>query len=318
MQDTSTRVPFASFFTRSRFIIIFCVGITIALCFLLTWLGYSQSVVLGIVQGLGEFLPISSSAHLLLVPWFFGWQDNVIGTLTFDVALHLGTLIAIVAYFWRDWLDLLRAIPGLLAKLSHTLRGRHTALGVVEYRLVSLGIATIPAAIIGLSLESIIELYLRTPLLTAFMLAFVGILLFAADRWTNQEWSIDQISWRHALFIGLAQACALIPGVSRSGATITMGRFLQLSRDAATRYSFLMSTPIMLAAVAVKFDEMLQFRMADLPILFTGIGVSALVGALAIHFLLGYIKQAGFGIFAVYRILLALVIVVIVVARGDM
>ncbi|NOK59197.1 MAG: hypothetical protein GFH27_549283n342 [Chloroflexi bacterium AL-W] len=317
MQDTSTRVTFASFVTRTRLMMIFCLGVTITVCLFLAWLGYSQSVVLGVVQGLGEFLPISSSAHLLLVPWFFGWQDSVIGTLTFDVALHLGTLIAIVAYFWRDWLDLLRAIPGMFAKFTHTLRGNRKTLNVVEYRLVSLGIATIPAAIIGLSLESIIELYLRTPLLTAFMLAFVGILLFAADRWTNQQWSLDQVSWRHALLIGLAQACALIPGVSRSGATITMGRFLHLSRDAATRYSFLMSTPIMLAAVAVKFDDILQFRVADLPALFAGIGVSALVGALAIHFLLGYIKQAGFGIFAIYRILLALVIVVIVVVRGG-
>ncbi len=279
-------------------------------CVLLALAGYVQPVVMGVVQGLGEFLPISSSAHLILVPWFFGWQGGLVNSLTFDIALHLGTLVALVAYFWRDWAMLLGSIPGLAGWALGWARGdRSSSLGLPERILVSVAIATVPAGVLGLLLEKQIEHTLRAPLLIAATLTILGVLLYIADRWQPEQRSLEQLTWRDALLVGLAQACALVPGVSRSGATITMGRVLRFDRATAARYSFLLSAPITGAAVLFKLDEVMRIPPVELDDFVVGMLVSGVIGALAIHFLLSYIRRVGFGVFAFYRLLVAAVII---------
>lgn len=316
MQDTSSttapRVP-ATLFRPTMAIF---AAVTALACVVLSLIGYVQPVVMGIVQGLGEFLPISSSAHLILVPWFFGWQGGSIDSLTFDVALHLGTLVALLGYFWRDWLGLLRAVPGTMAWALRFLRGDRTSKRTPdEHILSSIVLATIPGAVIGVLLEKVAERELRAPLLIAVTLAVMGVLLYAVDRWRGQTKPLDLISWRDSLLIGLAQACALIPGVSRSGGTITMGRWLTFDRQAAARFSFLLSAPITGAAVLVKLPDILRIPSSEIDVFVIGVLISGAVGAIAIGFLLDYIRRAGFGIFAAYRIALALVVVLVYIMR---
>jgi undecaprenyl-diphosphatase len=304
----STQVARPTFAILAVATLIGCVAFALA--------GYTQPVVMGVVQGLGEFLPISSSAHLILVPWLFGWQGGVIDSLTFDVALHIGTLAALIAYFWRDWIALARAVPGLLSWSLGYLRGeRGHHRSEHEHILSSVILATIPGAIIGVLLEHVAEDTLRAPLLIAVTLTVMGILLYTIDRSRPQAKPLDHISWRDSLLIGLAQACALIPGVSRSGATITMGRLLTFDRQAAARYSFLLSAPITAAAVVLKLPDMLRIPSSEIDVFLIGILVSGAVGALAIGFLLDYIRRAGFGAFALYRIILAIVVVVVSFVR---
>lgn len=315
MQETSSPAPAAAV-ARGRPTFAIVALLTLLVCVALALAGYVEPVVMGVVQGLGEFLPISSSAHLILVPWFFGWQGGVVDSLTFDVALHIGTLVALVVYFWRDWLDLLRAVPGLLAWTLAYLRGergRHRQLS--EHILSSVIIATIPGAVIGVLLEDVAERALRAPLLIAVTLTVLGVLLYAIDRLRPRTKPLDQISWRDSLLIGLAQACALIPGVSRSGGTITMGRLLTFDRSAAARYSFLLSAPITAAAVVLKIPDILRIPASEIDTFLIGILVSGAVGALAIGFLLSYIRRAGFGVFAVYRVALAALVVLVYLLR---
>jgi undecaprenyl-diphosphatase len=316
MQETSSPAAPSVPATAFRPTMAIFTALTVMACVALSVFGYGQPVVMGIVQGLGEFLPISSSAHLILVPWFFGWQGGIIGSLTFDVALHLGTLVALLGYFWRDWLALVRAVPGTLAWALRYIRGdRAMKRTPDEHILSSIVLATIPGALIGLLLEKLAEDSLRTPLLIAVTLAVMGVLLYAIDRWQAQLKPIEHISWRDSLLIGLAQACALIPGVSRSGATITMGRYLRFNRHAAARFSFLMSAPITGAAVLVKLPDILRIPSSEFDVFLIGVLISGAVGAIAIGFLLDYIRRAGFGIFAAYRIVLALVVVLVYIVR---
>lgn len=290
--------------------------ITVVGCVVLALMGYQQPVVMGIVQGLGEFLPISSSAHLILVPWLFGWHGGVIDSLTFDVALHIGTLFALVVYFWRDWLMLLRAVPTLLEWVLAKLQGnRKRTRSTEEHILSSVIISTIPGALIGVLLEKVAEQSLRAPLLIALTLTLMGLLLYWVDRSRPQAKPLEVVSWRDSLLIGLAQACALIPGVSRSGATITMGRYLTFDRPAAARYSFLLSAPITGAAVLLKLPDILSIPASEIDVFVIGVLVSGVVGALAIGFLLDYIRRAGFGLFAAYRVALALVVVLVYALR---
>jgi undecaprenyl-diphosphatase len=316
MQKTSSAsTPLAAARTRPAFMMF--VVFTLIGCIILALAGYLRPVVMGIVQGLGEFLPISSSAHLILVPWFFGWQgDPIIDSLTFDVALHLGTLIALLGYFWRDWVEMLRAVPGLLRWLAALARGdRSRKLAPAEHLLATIVIATIPGAVIGVLLESLAERSLRSPLLIAVTLAVVGVLLYLADRQRPQAKDLTHISWAVGLRLGVAQACALIPGVSRSGATMTMGRFLTFDREAAARYSFLLSAPITGAAVLFKLPDILTIPAGERDIFAIGVLVSGAVGALAIGGLLAYIRRAGFGAFTIYRLALAAMIVLIYFIR---
>ena len=312
-QSTSTLVPASANAARRLLLVgtLLTVGVGVGL----SLLGYTQPVVMGTVQGLGEFLPISSSAHLILTPWFLNWQGGAIDTLTFDVALHLGTLIAVLAYFWRDWLGLFRALP---AWFSGLLR-RGEAQPTHETRLITLiAIATIPGGLAGVLFDKWAETSLRAPLLLAITLPVLGVFLYLADARRPQRTSIDQMTWRTSLLIGLAQAFAIIPGVSRSGVTMTMGRTLTLDRTTAARFSFLLSAPITAAAVLFKLPAMLAIPAAEVPTFVIGVAMSGAVGALAISGLLSYIRRAGFAVFAAYRVALAVVIVLVLVLRGGL
>lgn len=300
----------------SRRWLLFGAVLTLLLCLGLAAAGFGEAVVLGAVQGLAEFLPISSSAHLILVPWLFGWQGGVVDTLTFDVALHLGTLIAVLGYFWRDWYALILAIPGWLQNIVRQKKGAHGTSDSIQQRMLTLiVIATIPGAIAGVLLDSWAEHSLRAPLLLAITLPLLGVFLFIADTRAAEEHNLDSMTRRQALWIGLAQAFAIIPGVSRSGITMTMGRALKLDRSTAAHFSFLLSAPITAAAVLFKLNAILHIPPGDIATFVIGVAVSAAVGALTIGGLLAYLRRAGFAAFTVYRIVVALCIVLISLAR---
>lgn len=256
-----------------------------------------EAIVLGIIQGLGEFLPISSSAHLVLVPWVFGWEY---AGLTFDVALHLGTLFSVIAFFWKDWLSL----------INSALTKKDTREAKLFWYLV---LATIPGALIGYLLEEQAETVFRAPLLIGIMLIVMGIILYLVDRYCSSKKEIDKVTFSDSLLIGLSQALAIIPGVSRSGITMTAGRALGLNRASAARFSFLLSTPIIIGAGLFKLKDL---ALTDLNVIFlTGVVSSALVGFLAIGFLLKYLAQRNFAIFAIYRIIVGSAVIVLALVR---
>jgi undecaprenyl-diphosphatase len=251
-----------------------------------------QAIIMGLVQGLGEFLPISSSGHLILVPWIFNWPEP---GLTFDVALHIGTLLAVVLYFWRDWLNLFAA----------AITGRNKENRRIFWYLV---FGSIPAAVIGYLFDDFIEKALRSPLIIGGTLIVFGLFLYLSDR--NKELrSLDSMNLYDALLIGVAQAIALVPGVSRSGITITAARMFSYKREDAARFSFLLSTPVIFGAGILKMAH-LSLSEVTAPFL-TGVLVSAVVGLLCISFLLRFVKKASFKVFVGYRVILGLVIIVL-------
>lgn len=258
-----------------------------------------QAAILGLVQGLGEFLPISSSAHLVLIPWLFKWNDP---GLTFDIALHIGTLIAVAIYFWKDWLKL----------ITKGLTDVRSTEGKLFWYLVA---ATIPGAVVGFLLEKKAETIFREPILIATMLILLGVLLYWADRRGVKHIEMNRITFRTSLFIGLSQALAIIPGVSRSGITMTMGLLMGLTREGAARFSFLLAAPIIFGAALVK----LPFLISNPSILtinfIIGILVSFVIGILSIGFLLRYVQTNNFLPFAWYRFILGSLVIVIVWMR---
>ena len=262
-----------------------------------------QAVVLGLVEGLAEFLPISSSAHLVLVPWVFRWPDP---GLSFDVALHVGTLVAVLWYFRAEWVRLTQSAFALLRTRRVDTEEKRRFLHIV--------VATIPAAIGGLLLEDYAESTFRSPSLIAITLMVMGVVLWAADRYAPRDRPLGSMTLRDAVLIGLAQVFALVPGVSRSGSTMTAGRALRLDRQAAAMFSFLMSMPITAAAAALKVPALL--RSDDLTMLVVGILASAVSGWLAIAVLLRYLSKHSFGVFALYRLALGALILAIVAIRG--
>jgi len=250
-----------------------------------------RAAVLGAVQGLTEFLPVSSSAHLYLIPRLLGWKYSGVA---FDVALHGGTLLALLLAFARDWWQLLRDAFA-----------RDPARRGEAWRLWGwLALATVPGAVAGKLLESAAEHALRSLPLQAVMLTVFGFLLWAADRFLPPGRDTARPGWGVALGLGFAQALALVPGVSRSGVTITAGRAAGLSRMSAARFSFLLATPITLGAVLLKARDLPH----DVPATTLAIGVvtSAVVGMLAIRWLLRWLQRAGFGVFFLYRTLLGI------------
>jgi undecaprenyl-diphosphatase len=252
-----------------------------------------QAVVLGLVQGLGEFLPISSSAHLVLVPWLFNWTYS---GLTFDIALHVGTLIAVVIYFWKDWLRL----------LHHGFTEPKEREGKLFWYLV---LATIPGALIGFVLEDIAETVFRDPVLIACMLILLGVILYGVDRRGKKQIAVEHISLKTSLLIGLSQALAIIPGVSRSGVTMTAALALGMTREGAARFSFLLSAPIILGAALVKVPELIANpSLIDAGFL-TGMAVACVSGLAAIGFLLRYVQTGTFLPFVVYRFIAGAVVI---------
>ncbi len=263
-----------------------------------------QALVLGTLQGLTEFLPVSSSAHLALAPYLFGWQDP---GLAFDVALHFGTLVAILWYFRKEWGQLIAAAIQVIRKRK--------AETVQEKRVIFLIIATIPGAIFGLLLEKKAETAFRAPALIAIALILMGIVLWAVDRFVAERQKLDSMRWLDALVVGAAQVFALVPGVSRSGSTITALRGLRFDRESAAIFSFLMSMPIIAAAVVLKGPEVL--RSGDLGMeVIVGVLASAISGWIAISILLRYVSRNSYGIFALYRVLLGLAVLAVVYSRG--
>jgi undecaprenyl-diphosphatase len=263
-----------------------------------------QAVALGLIQGLSEFLPISSSAHLALAPWLFGWEDP---GLAFDVALHFGTLIAVVWYFRMEWVALFRAAFGIVKT------GRIET--PEKRRVVYLIIATIPGAIGGYLLQSQAESAFRNPQLIAITLIAMGIVLWLVDKLVDQARVLGEMRWIDALLIGLAQVIALIPGVSRSGSTITAARGLRFDRESAAEFSFLMSTPIIAAAVVMEGSKALhQGGLTNE--LMAGLVASAVSGWLAISVLMRYVSRHSYGIFALYRVALGIGILAVIYARG--
>jgi undecaprenyl-diphosphatase len=263
-----------------------------------------QALILGIVQGFTELLPISSSAHLALTPWLLGWPDH---GLAFDVALHLGTLIAIVAYFQEEWRRLLSAAVSVARK-----RRAETP---EEKRVVFLVIATIPAGIAGLLLEDAAETIFRSPALIATNLMVMGVLLWAIDRFVSRERGMESMGWKDAMAIGLAQCLALVPGVSRSGSTITAGRALKLTRESAAVFSFLLSMPITLAAIVLKLPDAVREAESLAPMA-VGVVAAAVSAWVAIAVLLKYVARRSYGVFAVYRLLFGALIFYLIYARG--
>ena len=254
-----------------------------------------QSLIFGIVQGIGEFVPISSTAHLILVPYFTGWKDP---GLSFDVALHLGTLIAVLAYFWKDWVNILNS-SWLNVK-------RNGVKGFKNDLLFYLIIATVPGVIFGLLLEKKAESIFRSPILIALTLIIAGMFLYWADKkWAGKK-EIKDLNIKNALIIGLAQAFAVIPGVSRSGATITAGLWQKLNKISAARFSFLLSTPIIAGAALLKLPSLLKNGLDTF--LIVGILSSAISGFLAIKFLLKFLEKYGYGLFFWYRLILGIII----------
>jgi undecaprenyl-diphosphatase len=263
-----------------------------------------QAIVLGIVQGLTEFLPVSSSAHLALIPWAFGWQDP---GLAFDVSLHFGTLLAVLWFFSDEWIRLIRSALSIV-----TTRRLDTP---EKRRVVFLIIATIPGGIAGLLLERYAESYFRSPTLIAVVLIVLGLILWLADKVAPQQRSMDDMTWGQALALGVAQCFALVPGVSRSGSTITAGRALGFNRESAAVFSFLMSMPITAGAALKEVPKALQQHGLSAELL-VGVLASALSGWLAITVLLRYVSRHSYGIFAVYRVLLGIGVLLLVYARG--
>ena len=269
-----------------------------------------QAIILGIVQGLSEFLPISSSGHLLLVPWFAGWEElDPSIKKSFDVALHLGTLVAVVGYFWRDVSTYV--VEGtklvLLRKVPPTTDGKLAWLFVL---------ATLPAAAVGALFEDQIDTRLGTPTIIGISLIGFGVLLAIADRTLGRR-KVEDFRAKDALLVGAAQALALNPGTSRSGITMTAGRFLGFDREAAVRISFVMSIPVIFGAVVFKFAGLIADGIPDglLVPLIVGIVTSCLSGLLAVWGTLKIVRTHSFMPFVIYRVALG-VVVLIVVATG--
>lgn len=253
-----------------------------------------QIVVLAIVQGLTEFLPISSSGHLVLVPYLVAWTDQ---GLAFDVAVHFGSLIAVCVFFREDILGLLRGGVRILGGDVSSSQ---------SYMAIAIALGTIPAAVAGLLFASWIEANLRDPSIIVYTLAGYGILMALADRLARREKVIADVRIRDAVIIGLAQALALVPGTSRSGITITAGRLLGFERQDAARFSFLLSAPVILLATLYKGGELV---LGDAAVpwgeLALGALVSAIVAYLSIEFFMRFVTRIGLAPFAVYRLALA-------------
>lgn len=280
-----------------------------------------EAIVLAVVQGLTEFLPISSTAHLILVPWFFGWHDP---GLMYDVVLHTGTLLAVFAYFARTWWSLasvgLRFARDLLWSPpipDPPAPPLHMQLNIALLKL--LVVATVPAAFAGYFLESYAETVFRSPLLVAGMLAGVALLMWAADRRPTLTRAMETLTFKDAVTIGAAQAVAIIPGTSRAGITIAAALYRDLTRESAARFSFLLATPIIAGATLKEGLDLWHVGMPPgLSAMDFALGfvVSAIVGYAAIAFLLRYLQVRTLKVFVAYRLLLATVIVLVELLRS--
>lgn len=251
-----------------------------------------QALILGIVQGLTELLPVSSSAHLTIIPWLCNWNIPEY----FDVALHFGTLLAIVLYFYKDWIELIKGGYKYAVKKEKTVQGR------MFWYIV---LATIPGGLVGFLLDHFLGDALNRPIIIAIALIVMGIVLYIVDKKSPSKVKYEEMTLKQTFLIGVSQALAFIPGVSRSGVTITTARAMGVKREAAAKYTFLLSTPIVFAATVLKFKDF----VFNLPFII-GVFASFIVGTFVIKFLLKYIQKGSFKVFAIYRIIFGIFIIV--------
>ncbi len=271
------------------------------------------AAILGVIQGLTEFLPISSSAHLILVPWFLGWKPE---GLVFDVALHVGTALAILSYFWQDWYKLAKEwIAGLATGAP---------LGNPERRLAwYILVGTLPAGILGLLFEKKVETALQSPLVTVVTLSLLGVVLLISEKRGKRRRPLENLNWGDSIWVGLSQALALIPGVSRSGITISTALLRDMDRASAARFSFLLATPVIVGAGMLegwKFAKSATLAgavaagspggaaSASWPILAVGTACAAITGFLCIRYFLRYLQRNTFIPFVIYRLVLAAIV----------
>lgn len=274
-------------------------------------MSYLESFILGLVQGLGEFLPISSSAHLVIAPWFFDFHDP---GLAFDVALHLGTLIAILFYFWKDWRAIAEGSFKFLLGKNPAEKSRHRPSWNMLWYLV---VATVPGALAGVLLEDLAENQLRHPLLVAINMIVLGALLWHADgKGARSHSNLTQMTLKMAILIGASQALALFPGVSRSGITITTALLLGFSRTEAARFSFLLATPITFGACILKSAYFLKILYS--PHAFLGVATAAIFGFLSIKYLMKLVQKFSYRIFCHYRFGFGIVVIVLYFWRAHL
>lgn len=258
-----------------------------------------QSIILGAVQGLTELLPISSSAHLFLIPWILNWSIPE----SFDVALHFGTLLAIGIFFFRDWIELIKG--GYKTAIKKEKNRNGTMFWYIVF-------ATIPGGVIGFVLDHFSDQYKSSfsenPIVIAIALIVMGIILYIVDKNSKSNANYEKLTFKQTFLIGLSQALAFIPGVSRSGITMTTGRAMGVDRESTAKFSFMLSAPIVLGATLLKFAEFeltLEFLI--------GVLTSFLVGIVVIKFLLEYLKKGSFKIFALYRVIIGIIVLAIVI-----
>lgn len=265
-----------------------------------------QGIILGIIQGLTELLPISSSAHLFLIPWILNWEVPE----AFDVALHFGTLLAIGIFFFKDWIELIKGA------YKSTIKKQKNPEGTMFWYIV---IATIPGGIIGFILDKYAENILTQPAIIATALIVMGITLYLVDKKAKNKTDYEELGFKQTFIVGLSQALAFIPGVSRSGITMTAGRAMGIKREAVAKYSFMLSAPIVLAATVFKLKDFIEyFLIADAVGIISfilGVLASFIVGIFVIKFLLEYLKKGSFKVFAIYRIALGILVLMIYIAR---
>ena len=259
-----------------------------------------QATILGIVQGLTELLPISSSAHLNLIPTIFNWNVPE----SFDVALHFGTLLAIGIFFFKDWIEL------IIGGFKKVFKKEDSTQGRMFWYIVA---ATIPGGIIGFILDKYAEDFLTKPLIIAIALIVMGIILYLVDKNAKSETEYENMTFKQTFLIGLSQALAFIPGVSRSGITMTTGRLMGVKRESTAKYSFMLSAPIVLAATVFKLGDFIEYftiaSTTGIIAFILGVLVSFVVGIIVIKFLLNYLKKGSFKIFAIYRVIIGLLVI---------
>jgi len=266
-----------------------------------------QAIVLAIIQGLTEFLPVSSTAHLTIIPDLLGWKDP---GLSFDVALHSGTLVAVLVYFFRDWVQVILNGIGISYRGAHPDENSRSLLWLLV-------LGTIPAGLAGFKFEKYAEQAFRSPYIIGSAMIVFGILMWLADRASTARNGLDQMTGFDAITVGIAQAFALIPGVSRSGITLTAARFRGFSREAAARFSFLLSTPIIAGAAGKKGWELHKEGLPEamkLPYM-VGIAVSAVVGLIVIAFFMRYLRRHSLSVFVWYRIIFGIIVVALAFFR---
>ena len=284
-----------------------------------------QALILGVLQGATEFLPVSSSGHLVLVPWLLGWAPS---GLAFDAVVHWGTALAVVIYFWRDWVNIFSDAFHSLLLVWRAVRASLTSADTKSANLESanpksvawlIALGTIPAALLGYLLDDFFECMFARPVAAACFLLITAALLTSSERLGRRERDLDTLTWLDALLVGLAQALAILPGISRSGSTIAAGLARGLRRESAARFSFLLATPIILGAGLLKVVDLAQMGglAAQAPALVVGFVAAAAVGWGCIHFLMRYLERRQLYPFAIYCAVAGVVCLLVALARGG-